>query len=106
MLRNNTFRVVRIDNNKTVLSQQNPAFSSPKQIQSTSNLLMSPDGTTLQFTDLGAEHSNTISLQVKARNAVSTTTGRSESYTNVIAFSMTQDQQRLVTLEKLFDQKT
>ena len=56
--------------------------------------------------DLGAEHSTTISLQVKARNAVSTTYGKQESFTKVTAFCMTPDQQQLATLERLHDPKT
>ena len=37
---------------------------------------------------------------------MSTTSGKQSSSTNIVAFSLTPDQQKLITLEKLNDQKT
>ena len=67
---------------------------------------MSPEGGQLQFIDLSAQYTNTVSVQVNQRNIVSTTYGDSSSLISVTAYGMTQDQSKLVTLEKLSDSKT
>ena len=44
LLKDNTFRVVRMDNNKIALNQQNPSFNECDRLQAQSNLLMVPEG--------------------------------------------------------------
>ena len=44
LLKDNTFRVVRMDNNKIALTHQNPSFNECERLQAQSNLLMVPEG--------------------------------------------------------------
>ena len=67
---------------------------------------MSPEGGQLQFIDLSTQYTSTVSMQVNQRNIVSTTYGDQSSFVSVSAYGMTQDQSKLVTLEKLSDPKT
>ena len=56
ILADNTLKVVRMDNNKIVLTCQKPLFSK-SNMTSVESTLVVPDGTRMHFVDLNSEYS-------------------------------------------------
>ena len=108
VLANNSVRVIRNDNNKCVLEHRNASFKEGAgcELSSCSNLLLVPNGDSLQFVDFSQEYLTTQSLHLRPRNAVSTADGGIQSKAQVTAFGVSPDQQSLCTLDELADERT
>lgn len=103
ILSDNTLKVVRIDNNKTVLATTKPQYASG-ELQSVDSILVSANGTRLHFVDLNSEFQLSQHIESKPRNFV--TTENSDALSKVVAFCMTNNKRNLVTLEQLKDSRT
>ena len=101
ILSDNTLKVVRLDNNKTVLSATKPLFQHGL-VQCVDKSLIACDGTRLQFLDLDSEYQSSHQFETKPRNFVAT--DNSSSLARIVSFTMVG--QNLVTIERLADSRT
>ncbi|CDW77145.1 u3 snornp-associated protein nan1 [Stylonychia lemnae] len=103
-LKDNSLKVIRFDNNKTVVDVRNLSFESNKDVQVAGNNLILAQNGDLLFNDLvQGDQLQAQVLKIKQRNYVSQDKNANEIQTNVSSFCITPDQKNLVTFEELID---
>eukprot|EP00347_Sterkiella_histriomuscorum_P004204 403361349 len=103
ILENNSLRVVRFDNNKTLFDIRNVAFNETQQTEIYGNNLVTADKSDLLFYDLVQGDQRQVQvLKVKQRNFASSGDNQ-QKFVNITSFAMTPDQKSLATFEELID---
>jgi len=102
-LADNTVKVVRIDNNKTVLAQKVLQLTPESQMSSFDKKLIVPTGTKIQVYDMDEDHRGIQIIDVKPRNYVSNATVENLPESKVIAHTFTPNKQTLLSVDALED---